>query len=47
VTKPIDEKYRSIFENAAVSIWEEDVSKLRRRLAVLRSGRNWNLRTHL
>ena len=41
------EKYRSIFEHSSVSLWEEDISKLRSKLAELKKGRNFNLREHL
>ena len=42
-----DEKYRNIFEYSAVSLWEEDISKLRKRLNELKSGGTFNLRKHL
>jgi PAS domain S-box-containing protein len=42
-----DEKYRSIFEHSAVSLWEEDVSKLRSKIIELKKRRNFNLRDHL
>ena len=45
--RPEDEKYRSIFEHSAVSLWEEDISKLRLRLVELRKGASFSLTEHL
>jgi PAS domain S-box-containing protein len=42
-----DERYRSIFEYSAVSLWEEDISRLRSRLAELKAGGAFDLRAHL
>jgi PAS domain S-box-containing protein len=42
-----DEKYRSIFEHSAVSLWEEDISRLRSKLSDMRRGRGFSLRTHM
>ena len=42
-----DEKYRSIFEHSAVSLWEEDISKLRSKLIELKRDRSFDLRAHL
>ena len=41
-----DEKYRAIFEYSAVSLWEEDISKLRALLIKLKKGDKFNLRDH-
>jgi hypothetical protein len=40
------EKYYSIFEHSAVSLWEEDISRLRSRLRELKTG-NVSLRAYL
>lgn len=45
--KSIDEKYRSIFEYSAVSLWEEDISKLRSKLNELKKGGRFNLRDYI
>ena|GEM_PF-3950549 len=42
-----DEKYRSIFEHSAVSLWEEDISRLRSRIRELKSFGSRSLREHL
>ena len=42
-----EEKYRSIFEHSAVSLWEEDISRLRSRLAELKTRSGFSLRAHL
>jgi PAS domain S-box-containing protein len=42
-----DEKYRTIFEYSAVSLWEEDISKLRSRLNDMNSRGSFSLRTYL
>jgi PAS domain S-box-containing protein len=42
-----NEKYRSIFEHAAVSLWEEDISRLRSKLDEMRSGGGFSLRAHV
>jgi PAS domain S-box-containing protein len=46
-TRDKDEKYRSIFEHSAVSLWEEDISRLRSRLRELRADDGFSLRAHL
>ena len=43
---PPDPKYRSIFEHSAVSLWEEDISALRKRLSGLRRPRGFELRAY-
>ena len=43
---PAEPKYRSIFEHSAVSLWEEDISALRKRLSGLRRPRGFKLRTY-
>ena len=43
---PADPKYRSIFEHSAVSLWEEDISALRKRLSGLRRPRGFKLRAY-
>ncbi len=45
--RPVDDKYGSIFEHSAVSLWEEDISRLRARLAVLRRDAGFNLRAYV
>ncbi|MGA2378713.1 MAG: PAS domain S-box protein [Spirochaetia bacterium] len=45
--KSIDEKYRSIFEHSAVSLWEEDISRLRSKLHQMKTGGSFSLRAHL
>ncbi len=40
-------KYQDIFEHCAVSLWEEDISRLRVRLEEMRSAPGFNLRAHL
>ena len=42
-----DDKYSSIFEHSAVSLWEEDISRLRARLRELRRDPAFNLRAHV
>ena len=42
-----DEKYRAIFEYSAVSLWEEDISKVRAKLKKMSAGSGFNLRAHL
>jgi PAS domain S-box-containing protein len=42
-----DEKYRSIFEHAAVSLWEEDISRLRSRLSRLKAEGVTDIRAHI
>jgi PAS domain S-box-containing protein len=42
-----DEKYRSIFEYCAVSLWEEDISRLRSLLVKLKRTKGFNLRDHI
>lgn len=42
-----EEKYLSIIEYSPVSLWEEDISKLRSRLNELKKGGVFNLRNHL
>ena len=43
----MDAKYESIFEHSAVSLWEEDVSRLRARLDEMKKAPRFNLRAHL
>jgi PAS domain S-box-containing protein len=42
-----EEKYLNIIEYSPVSLWAEDISKLRLRLGELKKGRGFNLRNHL
>jgi PAS domain S-box-containing protein len=42
-----DARYESIFEHSAVSLWEEDISKLRARLASMRRTHGFDLRAHI
>ena len=42
-----DEQYRSIFEHSAVSLWQEDISRLRLRLGELSAAGVTDLRAHL
>jgi PAS domain S-box-containing protein len=42
-----DEKYRSIFEYSAVSLWEADISRLRSKLNEMKTGGSFSLRAHL
>jgi hypothetical protein len=41
-----NEKYRTIFEYSAVSLWEEDISKLRLKLSEMKAV-GINLRAHI
>ena len=47
--KPLkeDERYRSIFEYCPVSLWEEDISRLRSLLIKLKKSRGFDLRDHI
>jgi PAS domain S-box-containing protein len=42
-----EEKYRTIFEHSAVSLWEEDISKLRSKLDEMKSRGGVSLRAHV
>lgn len=42
-----EERYRGIFERASVSLWEEDISKLRSRLAQMKAQAGFELRAYL
>jgi PAS domain S-box-containing protein len=42
-----DAKYASIFEHSAVSLWEEDISRLRLKLHEMKTGGGFSLRDHL